>query len=90
MKNPNFIAAEFRKGNGETVRIALDKYEGRPTLDLRVWYRPAHGEPRPSVKGPTTAAWHITSIKCGVDGAYAEAVKRGIIDADHLAQAEGR
>ena len=53
MKDPVFIAAEFPKGNGEIVRIALDEYKGRPTLDIRVWYQPAHGEPRPSSKGLT-------------------------------------
>ena len=89
MKHPVFIAAELPKGGGESIRITLDEYKGRPTIDLRVWYQPTHGEPRPGSKGITTAAWHLASIKRGIDRAYAEAVRREIIDPEHLAGAEG-
>jgi len=88
MKHPVYIAAELPKGGGETIRITLDEFKNRPVIDLRVWYQPAHGEPRPGGKGLTVAAWHLAGIKRGVDLAYAEAVKRGVIDPDHLAAAE--
>lgn len=53
--------AEWPRGN-ETIRVRLDHYRGRDTIDIRAWYRDGAGELRPGKSGITLSAGHLPKL----------------------------
>lgn len=64
--------AEWPKNGRETLRVQLTEYQGRPIIDLRVWYEGRDGELRPSRSGLTCSTSHVERLA----DALAEAVAR--------------
>ena len=74
------LVAEFRKNRREVVRIVLDEYGGRPTLNLRVWFTEEGGEVKPGRPGITIAVTHLPAIASGLNQALERAISLGLID----------
>ncbi|MFG1189501.1 transcriptional coactivator p15/PC4 family protein [Xanthobacter flavus] len=63
MKSPTSITvAEWPKNGKETLRVQLTEYQGRPIIDLRVWYEGRDGELRPSRSGLTCSTSHVERL----------------------------
>lgn len=54
--------AEWPKNGRETLRVQLTEYQGRPIIDLRVWYKGRDGELRPSRSGLTCSTSHVQRL----------------------------
>jgi hypothetical protein len=57
MSGAPFIAGEWPKAKGEVIRVTLDEFKGRPTVDIRQWYTGRDGELHPSKTGICCATW---------------------------------
>ena len=70
--------AEWAKNERELVRVTLDEFNGRPIVDVRVWYRhAASGEQRPGRQGITMSARHLPALANAVNQALDLAVQQG-------------
>lgn len=70
--------AEWAKNERELVRVSLDEFNGRPIVDVRVWYRHSEsGEHRPGRQGITMSARHLPALAAAVNQALELAVKQG-------------
>lgn len=47
----NEIIAEFEKNKSEKIRLSLSEFNGKPRVDLRIWYLNDSNEYAPSKKG---------------------------------------
>jgi hypothetical protein len=55
------VVAEWDRNSREVVRVALDQYKGRDTINARVWYHDDDGVLRPGKAGITLALKHLHS-----------------------------
>jgi hypothetical protein len=60
---PSFpiIVSEWDRNSREIIRITLDLYNGRYTINARVWYRDGEGV-KPSKSGLTLAVKHLPAL----------------------------
>ena len=79
---PEYIAAEIVKSETERCRVTVGAFKGRATVDIRLWYEAGADTYRPSKSGVTLAARHLVALKRGIDAAYEEARRRGVLDAE--------
>jgi hypothetical protein len=61
------------------VRVALDKYNGRLTINARVWYRDGDGV-KPSKSGLTLSVTHLPALAEAIGRALASARDLGLIE----------
>ena len=47
------VIATIEKNADEEIRVSLREYKGHPFIDIRVYWKPAEGEPGPTKKGVT-------------------------------------
>lgn len=73
------IVAEWDRNKREVVRVALDHYNGRHTISVRVWYRDGD-ELRPSKSGITLGFKHLGPLASALNNACDLAVRLGMID----------
>ena len=68
-EDPNKLIYSFPKSNGEEIRIAIRKWEGKYYIDLRQWFedRQANGELKPTKKGIIFPMERLPEFKEGVD-----------------------
>ena len=78
--NSPVIVAEWPKNSRETVRVSLDQYRDRDTIDIRSWWTDAAGKLRPGKSGITLAVRHLPDLAEAIDKALAEAKGRGLLD----------
>jgi hypothetical protein len=74
------IIAEFYRKAGEVVRISLDNYNGRHTIDVRVWYRDGDDALKPSKAGLTLGVKHLPALADAMVKALAQARQLGLLD----------
>ena len=55
------IVAEWDRNKREVIRVALDRYNGRHTVNVRVWYRDDDGL-KPGKTGITLALSHLPAL----------------------------
>jgi hypothetical protein len=55
------MVAEWDRNVREVVRVALDQYNGRYTINTRVWYRDSD-ELKPGKSGITLAVNHLQAL----------------------------
>ncbi len=79
---PSFpiVIAEWPRNDREIVRIALDRFNGRFTIDLRAWWRDDSGIFRPG-RGLTIAVKHVPALANGLAEALRRARTYGLIEA---------
>jgi hypothetical protein len=75
------IIAEWPKNERETVRVALDEFNGHSTVNARLWFRAADGEMRPG-KGLAIGIRHLPALAAALNEALAVAIERSLIQGD--------
>jgi hypothetical protein len=55
------VIAEWDRNAREVLRVALDQYNGRHTINIRVWYRDG-GEIKPGKSGITLSLKHLPTL----------------------------
>lgn len=78
---PALVIAEWDRNAREIVRVALDQYKGRHTIDVRVWYcDDSGGALKPGRSGITLALKHLPDLSDAMAKALAQARQRGLLD----------
>jgi hypothetical protein len=72
------VIAEWERNAREIVRVALDHYNGRHTINVRVWYRDGD-ELKPSRSGITLAVKHLPALADALSKAFVAAAQLGLV-----------
>jgi hypothetical protein len=72
------IIVEHQRNERELLRVSLDQYRGRNTIDIRVWFR-SGDELKPGRKGLTMSVSHLPALAAGIAAALARAQAEGLI-----------
>lgn len=73
------IVAEWDRNAREVVRVSLDFYSGRNTIDVRTWYRDGD-QLKPSKSGITLALHHLPNLAQGLTDALGQARLFALLD----------
>jgi hypothetical protein len=73
------IITEWDRNSREVVRVALDRFNGKHTINIRVWYRDGD-ELRPSKSGVTLAVKHLEPMAIGLANALTVACEMGLVE----------
>lgn len=76
---PLTIAEWWKNRRGESIRVCLTEYEGRPLIDLRTWFPGDDGRLKPG-KGLSATVKHIPHLAAALAKAEAKARELGLID----------
>jgi hypothetical protein len=74
------IIAEWARNSREVVRVALDQYNGRHTVNARVWYRDADDDLRPGKSGLALSIKHLPALADALQKAMREASTKGLLE----------
>jgi hypothetical protein len=77
---PATVIAEWDRNAREVVRVALDQYNGRHTINVRVWYRDDGDTLKPGRAGITLAVKHLPALCDAMAKALAKARHLGLLD----------
>lgn len=82
MPLPTFphVIAEWDRNSREVVRVALDQYQGRYTINARVWFRAEGGELRPGKSGMTLSVKHLPAMADALAKALERAIELGLVE----------
>jgi Transcriptional Coactivator p15 (PC4) len=69
---------EWDRNSREIVRVALDQYNGRHTINVRIWYCD-DGVVKPSKSGITLAVKHLPVLADAIGKALARAIELGLV-----------
>lgn len=64
------VVSQWPRNSRDTIRVKLDTYQGRNTIDVRSWYPDAEGKLKPG-KGFTVSVAHLPALAKG----FAEALR---------------
>jgi hypothetical protein len=73
------IVAEWPRNSRELVRIAIDRFNNRFTIDMRSWWQDTDGTFRPSRRGLTLAVEHLPKLADALDKALHRAETLGLV-----------
>jgi hypothetical protein len=73
------VIAGWNRNAREVIRVALDRYEGRHTIKVRVWYRNGH-EIKPGKSGLALGVKHLPALADAVAKALVQSRELGLID----------
>ena len=73
------IVAEFDKNSREKIRITLDRFAGKDTIDVRIWYRDGD-QIKPTRQGITTTVSNLATLAAGLTLALDKARELGLVD----------
>ena len=76
------VIDEWPRSNRETVRVFLDRFQGRAIVHVRVFYVGADGIPRPGRDGLALGIGHLPKLADALCEAYRLACERGLIEPD--------
>jgi hypothetical protein len=74
------VVAEWQRNSREIIRVALDSYNGAPTIDLRAWWQDNEGNWRPGRSGLTLSLKHLPALADGLTEALQQARALGLIE----------
>jgi hypothetical protein len=75
------VIAEWDRNSREVIRVALDRYNGRHTVNPRVWYRDRDDDTlRPGRSGIALGVKHLPALSDAMAKALAQARKLGLLD----------
>jgi hypothetical protein len=74
------IIAEWQRNTREIVRIALDRFNNRETIDIRAWWQDSEGNWRPGRSGLTLAIKHLPDLADGLANALQRARVLGLVE----------
>jgi hypothetical protein len=78
LAEPITLAEWWKKRRGESVRLTLNRYEGRDVVDLRTWYTGDDGKLKPG-KGFAAEVRHLPRLAAALAKAEAKAHELGLI-----------
>jgi hypothetical protein len=78
LAEPITVAEWWKNRRGESVRLTLNRYEGRDVVDLRTWYTGDDGKLKPG-KGFAAEARHLPRLAAAFAKAEAQAREHGLI-----------
>ena len=67
------IIAEWQRNGRDVVRISLDRFNNRNTIDIRSWWRDSDGTFKPGRSGLTLAVTHLPALADGLADALQRA-----------------
>lgn len=73
------VIAEWDRNAREVMRVALDYYNGRHTINVRVWYHDDDGL-KPGKTGITLAVKHLPALADALAKAERRARELGLVD----------
>ena len=73
------VIAEWNRNASEVVRVALDRYEGRHTVKVRVWYRDGD-QIKPGKAGIALGVKHLPALADALGKALAQARELSLLD----------
>ena len=77
------IIAEWPKNSlGEIIRVAIDRYNNRFTIDVRTWWPDRNGVFKPGRDGLTLAIQHLPTLAEHLGRALRRAHALGLVGAD--------
>jgi hypothetical protein len=76
--DPPLVVAEFDRNSRERIRITLDRYLGRNTVDVRCWYRDGDTW-KPTRSGLTTQVAKLPELVKGLVDALERAREVGLL-----------
>jgi Transcriptional Coactivator p15 (PC4) len=79
LAEPFTVAEWWKNRRGESVRLTLNRYEGRSIFDLRTWYTGEDGKLKPG-KGFAAEVRHLPRLAAAIAKAEAKARELGLID----------
>jgi hypothetical protein len=74
------VIAEWDRNSREVVRVALDQYNGRHTINARVWYHDDNDVLKPGKTGITLAVKHLPALADALGKALAAARDLGLTE----------
>jgi len=74
------VVAEWQRNSREIVRVALDSFNNRETIDIRSWWRDNEDNWRPGRGGLTLAVKHLPALAEGLAGALQRARALGLVE----------
>jgi hypothetical protein len=74
------VIAEWDRNSREVVRVALDRYSGRHTINARVGYRDGD-QIKPGKSGIALGVKHLPALADAVAKALVQARELGLLDA---------
>jgi hypothetical protein len=78
LTEPITVAEWWKNRRGESIRLVLNRFEGRDIFDLRTWYT-ADGKLKPG-KGFAAEVRHLPRLAAAIAKAEAKARELGLID----------
>lgn len=75
------IISEWDRNAREIVRVALDQFNGRHTVNVRVWYRDGDSV-KPSKTGITLSIKHLPQLATALSLALTVAREAGLVDGE--------
>ena len=78
LAEPLVIAEWWKNRRGESVRLTLNRYEGRDVVDLRTWYTGDDGKLKPG-KGFAAEVRHLSRLAAAFVKAEAKARELDLI-----------
>jgi hypothetical protein len=78
LAEPTTIAEWWKNRRGESIRLVLNRYEGRDVVDLRTWYTAEDGKLKPG-KGFAAEVRHLPRLAAAFVKAEAKARELGLI-----------
>jgi hypothetical protein len=74
------VVAEWQRNSREIVRVALDRFNNRETIDIRSWWQDSEGNWRPGRGGLTLAVKHLPALAEGLADALDRARALGLVE----------
>ena len=74
------VVAEWARNSRESIRIALDQYQGCEIVDARAWWRDDEGLWRPGRSGLTLSVKRLPALTEGLINALRRARALGIVE----------
>ena len=78
LSEPTTIAEWWKNRRGKSIRLVLNRYEGRDVVDLRTWYTAEDGKLKPG-KGFAAEVRHLPRLAAAFARAEARARELGLI-----------
>lgn len=72
------LIAEWPRNGKDLIRVRLNAFNGRTTIELREWY-PADGDYKPGKAGITLSVAHVRPLADAFVKALAEAESRNLL-----------
>jgi hypothetical protein len=74
------VVSEWARNNHEIIRVVLDRYNNRETINLRSWWRDDDGTYKPGRSGLTLAIKHLPALAQGLADALQQARTLGLVE----------